>query len=57
MKDKERAKELEEFNAKTGIEEVKTTEKKGPATDADELEKRRMIMRNVKKEIDREEAE
>ena len=55
MKDKERIQELEEFNAKLEYE-LKTFVKPGPKAEMDELERRRLIMKNVKKEIDKDEA-
>ena len=55
MKEKERNQELEEFNAKAE-HEIKTFVKPGPKAEMDEMERRRMIMKNVKKEIDKDEA-
>lgn len=55
MNNNERAKELEDFNAKAS-EELKGHSAPKTGAPMDELEKRRQIMKNVKKEIDKDEA-
>ena len=55
MNNNERAKELEDFNAKAS-EELKGHSAPKMGAPMDELEKRRQIMKNVKKEIDKDEA-
>ena len=55
MNNNERAKELEDFNAKA-TEELKGHSAPKMGAPMDELEKRRQIMKNVKKEIDKDEA-
>lgn len=55
MNNNERAKELEDFNAKAS-EELKGHSAPKTSAPMDELEKRRQIMKNVKKEIDKDEA-
>ena len=55
MNNNERAKELEDFNAKAS-EDLKGHSAPKTGAPMDELEKRRQIMKNVKKEIDKDEA-
>lgn len=55
MNNNERAKELDDFNAKAS-EEIKSHLAPKTGAPMDELEKRRQIMKNVKKEIDKDEA-